>query len=125
MELPDRAHRSEDTFVQELSDRDDLDVIIQAIEAAIAERRPQLAARLVGLLDGRVEFDAESDLARAQNAARLLLCGEPPQPQWFDDLEEAWSRARHRRMKRIMRRMRATGSGSGARVGRLGNRRRS
>ena len=125
MELPDRTAAAEDQFVGDLASSEDVDELIASIEAAMAGRRPQLAARLVGLLDGKVEIEPGSDLARAQAAARLLLFDKArPVDLSFSELEEAWGLARSRRMKRIKLRMRASLSGDGARFGRLGNRRR-
>lgn len=124
MSLPDRSHQAEDDFVGQLAHDDDLDAIVEAIELAMGDRRPRLAARLVGLLDGRVEIPPESDLARAVAAARLLLMTDRPSPDAVFDMEDAWSRVRRRRMTRILGRMRAARSGNNVRFGRLGKRRR-
>ena len=125
MALPERTQPAEDAFVDLHAESDDVDALVEAIEAAMAERRPRLAARLVGLLDGMVEIEPGSELDRAQNAARLLLFDKArPEDVSFSELEDAWGQARARRMKRIKRRMRASMTGNDARFGRLGNRRR-
>lgn len=124
MSLPERSHVAEDEFVGLLSEDDDLDTLVAAIEEAMSARRPRLAARLVGLLDGRVEMPAGSALQRAASAARLLVTAENAGPEAFEELEDAWSRVRARRMRRILGRMRAARSGSNVRFGRLGKRRR-
>lgn len=124
MSLPERSHVAEDAFVAQLASDDDLDAIVTAIEAAMADKRPRLAARLVGLVDERVEIPPGSDLERASRAARMLLMTESPSPDAFLEMEDAWSRVRARRMRRILNRMRAARSGGNARFGRLGHRRR-
>ncbi len=123
--LPDRGREAEDAFVEAFLDDDDVDRLIEAIEHAMQDRRPRLAARLVGLLGDKVEIEPGSDLERARNAANLLLFDtQRPEDLSWSELEEAWDRVRRRRMKRIKSRMRAAMTGSTARIGRLGNRRR-
>ncbi|MCB9779369.1 MAG: hypothetical protein H6742_12455 [Alphaproteobacteria bacterium] len=108
--LPPPERAAEDEFVQAQARRDDVDALVALITAAVDGKRPQLAARLVGLLDGRVEIEAGSALARAQSAARMLLIArEPvtvPEHPAFQDLDEAWRIARRGRMQRITQRMR-------------------
>lgn len=125
MSLPPRSHDAEDAFVSSFSGDEDPSALIEAIEAAMGERRPRLAARLVGLLGDLIEIEPGSDLDRAQRAAHLLLFdrARPSELSW-SELEDAWDRVRRRRMRRIKSRMRASMTGSGARFGRLGNRRR-
>lgn len=123
-ELPARSHGAENEFVGQLAEADDLEAIVAAIEAAMVERRPHLAARLVGLLDGRVEIPEGSELDRARKAAQLLLMSENPTEQAFEEMEDAWRRVRSRRMRRILARMRASRTGGNTRFGRLGHRRR-
>jgi hypothetical protein len=53
-------------------DSDDVDGLIDMINQAMGARRPQLAARLVGLLDEAVEIEPNSSLARAHKAARFF-----------------------------------------------------
>ncbi len=125
MSLPPRSHEAEDAFVASFADNEAPDALIEAIEAAMAERRPRLAARLVGLLGEKIEIEPGSDLDRAQRAAHLLLFDKQrPEDQSWSELEDAWGQIRRRRMRRIKSRMRASLAGSGARFGRLGNRRR-
>ncbi|MCK6505162.1 hypothetical protein L6R53_17485 [Myxococcota bacterium] len=110
--LPAPDAPAEDAFVAGLADRDDLDALVRAITAAMQARRPRLAARLVGLLDDRVEIAPGSDLDRARRAAALLLLAREPalsQPL-VDDLDQAWQLARQARMRRITARMRARAS---------------
>ena len=53
-----------------------------------------------------------------------LFDRERPEDVSWSELEDAWALARSRRMRRIKRLMRASMSGSSARFGRLGNKRR-
>ena len=123
--LPERSREAEDAFVQGFLQSDDVELLVEAIEHAMDDRRPRLAARLVGLLGDKVEIEPGSDLERAQQAARLLLFDKQrPEDVSWSELEEAWGRVRRRRMKRIKGRMRAAITGAGTRFGRLGNRRR-
>ena len=124
VELPDRSFEAEDAFVEALAEAEDPEALTEAIEAAMRERRPRLAGRLVGLLEEWVEIEPDSDLGKARQATRLLLVAENPEEQTWADVEAAWSRIRSRRIRRIKRRMRANLSGDKARFGRLGNRRR-
>ncbi len=124
-ELPERTTEAEDAFVTAHAEAEDTEALVTAIQAAMAARRPRLAGRLVGLLEESVEIEAGSELARAQQAAALLLHQDlPPEHVSWSELEDAWSRVRARRMKRIKRRMRDAMSGRAGRLGRLGNRRR-
>lgn len=106
--LPDRSEEAEDAFVAQHAGADDVDALVDAISAAMDARRPRLAARLVGLLDGRVEIPPGSALARALAAAQWMLHERPtPAERSWSALEEAWAEARHQRVRRALRRMRA------------------
>ena len=121
--LPARNEAAEDAFVTELGRRDDTDALIEAIEAAMGDRRPRLAARLVSLLDQHVEIEPGSPLERAQRAARLLLHDrEKPEDRSWSELELAWAELRRHRMRRIRRRMRNALNGRNERIGRLDER---
>lgn len=125
MDLPDRSPDAEDLFVAQMSDGDDPEALVQAIEAAMADRRPRLAARLVGLLGDQVEIEPGSELDKAQRAAHLYLFDrQRPEELSWSELEDAWSLARHRRMTRIKRRMRDALNGSSTHRNRLGKPRR-
>ncbi len=123
MDLPGRDDAEEDAFVAWASGLDDPEPLVSAIEAAMEARRPRLAARLVGLVEGHVEIDPGSALERARSAARLLLV-TPEEPQVWADLENAWRDAHARRLWRMKRRVRQTLSGSTERIGRWDSRRR-
>ncbi len=109
MALPPRESALEDAFVEDFRDGGDTDALIAAITEALEERRPRLAARLVGLLDRHVEIEPGSAVERARRAAQLIVVrrNEGFQQAW-DDLEDAWKRARQRRMRRIRARQRRT-----------------
>ena len=66
MELPERTTDAEDAFVRRWGASDDTDGLIAVTEAAMAARRPMLAARLVGLLEDHVEIEPGSALDRAR-----------------------------------------------------------
>lgn len=125
MKLPERTPDAEDLYVAQMGDGDDPDELVAAIEAAMAERRPRLAARLVGLLGERVEVEPGSDLDRARKAAELFLFDrQRPEDVSWSELEDAWSLARQRRMTRIKRRMRDVLNNAPGRRNRLGKPRR-
>ncbi|RME21241.1 MAG: hypothetical protein D6798_18640 [Deltaproteobacteria bacterium] len=109
--LPDRTPEAEDAFVDAWSRADDTATLVATITAAMDARRPQLAARLVGLLDDHVEIPEGSALDRARRAARLLLHHRDLESAalapYADELAEAWRAARRGRMTRTLRRMRA------------------
>jgi hypothetical protein len=123
MALPDRGRAAEAAFLEAMAEADDVEAIADAVTEAIEGRRPTLAARLVGLLDGRVEIEPGSALERASTAARMLLV-EARADHNADVLDEAWREARKRRMTRILRRMRQSSSLNPDRVGRFGRGRR-
>jgi hypothetical protein len=112
MRLPSPLVDEEDAFVAAL-DAGDMDPIIEAIEAAMAERRPRLASRLVHLLDDQeptLEIDPSSPVARARRAASLLLVvtpdSAPEQDPHWREFEEAFAEFRRRRMRRMKYRYR-------------------
>jgi len=126
LELPARTRPAEDAYVSEWLEVDDPDLIAEAVEVAMSAGRPQLAARLVGLLGDKAYVEPGSDLERAQKAASLfLMAPEAPEDRSWSDFEDAWSRVRSRRMRRIKDRMRAsiTGRPTG-RTNRLGKKSR-
>jgi len=126
MALPERNAAAEDAYVLAMSDNDDMDLLIEAIEAAISARRPMLSARLVNLLGEQVEIEPGSALAQAQRAAGLVILarGTPEDRSW-SELEDAWRNARKNRMHRIRHRMRERISGKPeGRLDRHGRRRR-
>lgn len=104
-ELPERNKQSEDTFLAQWRDSDDTDGLIEVITAAIESRRPQLAARLVGLLGEHIEVETGSPIDQARRAARMLMLPSA-KAEVFVELQAAWILARRMRMRRIKRRMR-------------------
>jgi hypothetical protein len=117
--LPGRGRTEEDTFVARWSEVSDPEALLELIEEAMGARRPQLAARLVGLLPD--EADAgDHEVVAARRAARLLLLDphETPERAW-SALEDAWEALRKRRMRRIKERMRNHLEGRTIRTGRL------
>ncbi|MCO4744797.1 MAG: hypothetical protein KC912_08410 [Proteobacteria bacterium] len=128
--LPDRSRAAEDAFVTQWGASDDTEALLEVIDLAVAERRPMLAARLVGLLDGRVEIPEGSAAHRAQGAARfLVVSAREVRGEWsvedaaFEDLEAAWSEVRRGRMDRIRARQRDALAGKKTRIGRVARRR--
>jgi hypothetical protein len=123
--LPDRSTDAEDAFVTGLYDADS-DTLVAAVTDAIAAGRPRLAARLVGLIDAAVSAPDGSPLDRARRAAALLLLprarSDGPD-RVFDDLTQAWSEFRRRRLERVRRRAREALRGPGGRGPRSGRRR--
>ena len=110
--LPERTAVAEDAFVAELSENDDLDVLEDAVTAALDARRPQLAARLVGLLDGRIDIEEGSPLDRASKAAKLLLFNKPsPADNSWSALDDAWREVRKKMVRRARKRMRDVANG--------------
>jgi len=126
LELPPRTRPAEDAYVEAWLEVDDPDLIAEAVENAMAASRPQLAARLVGLLGDKAYVEPGSDLDRAQKAAKLfLMAPEAPEDRSWSTFEDAWSRVRSRRMRRIKDRMRASITGRPtSRTNRLGKKSR-
>ena len=86
---------------------EDVHGLVQAISAALEAKRPQLAARLVGLLDDDdVDHNPNSPLLRAQRAANLLLI-QPTEQPYASDFEEAWAETKRKRIRKIKKRMRS------------------
>ncbi len=126
MALPARTREAEDAHVRGWSDSDDTDGLIAEIEAAMDDRRPQLAARLVQLLDEHFEPEPGSPLERAQRAATLFLTRKnTPEENSWSEFEDAWRALRQSRMRRSRMRMRDRLMGQRTkRIGRLDRRRR-
>lgn len=89
--LPARDTAEEDAFVWSLLDGSP-DEIVHLVGEAIDAGRPQLAARLVGLLPDELE---DPDLNRARAAARFVVQGADAD---WSELDTAWRRARERRL---------------------------
>ena len=106
MSLPPVDRKSEDAFIADFMATEDVDGLVQAISAALEAKRPQLAARLVGLLDDDVDHEPDSPLLRAQRAANLLLI-QPTEQQYASDFEEAWAETKRKRIRKIKKRMRS------------------
>jgi hypothetical protein len=117
VELPGRKPGDEDVFLASWRGRDDPEALIEVISAAIEARRPQLAARLVGLLGEQVEIEPGSPVEQARRAAQMLML-PTSSPNDFAALQSAWQLARKLRIRRIKRRMRG-----GPRVPRASRRR--
>jgi len=118
--LPDRTARDEDAYVAAFRDSEDVPRIINAVTRAIDARRPRLAARLVGLLDGLVDAPPGSALARAQSAARLFVHHKPtPAENSWSALQDAWRDVQRRSVDRAKRRQRRALSGKQDRIPRV------
>ena len=96
--LPDRSIEAEDAFLQEMATASP-DSVQDAISAALEHRRPQLAARLVGLLeDDPLDGLDPEERKRARTVTHLLLHERREDPNaWFyeaQELAELWARAR-------------------------------
>ena len=124
--LPERNEAAEDAWITMWHDHDDHDLLIELTRSAITARRPQLAARLFQMLDGRVEPEPGSALERASRAARLLLFRKaaPLDDATWYDLEEAWASVRRNRVRRIKRRWRDRLAGRNQTIRRHDRRRR-
>jgi hypothetical protein len=129
MALPERTREAEDAFLEAWRASSDTEGLLEVIDHAVAERRPILAARLVGLLDGRVTIPPGSAAEHAQRAARFLLhSARDERGSWsvadgaFEDLEVAWSEVRSDRMRRIRARQRDALAGKQTRIPRVARR---
>ena len=100
---PDKA--SEDAWIEQWMFSEDVDGLIAAITDAMDARRPQLAARLVGLLDDSVDIVPDSPLGRAQHAAKFFLV-QPQKVEYFQAFEDAWIEARRTKIRKVKKRMR-------------------
>lgn len=119
--LPPRVDVQEDAYVKAWMGCDDLDGLEEMITLAMEERRPRLAARLVQLLPDLVDVEPGSALARAQNAARLLLVNSKD-VELFNELDQAWRQLRRKRMKRMGARQRLVGTNQQFTIPRVGRR---
>jgi len=96
--LPGRGGAEEDAFVAELHEAPP-EVIDAAVREAIRERRPRLAARLVGLLGDGVDAD-DPELSRALRVAEML-CLKGKDAVVEADLDDILDRLRERRRARF------------------------
>ena len=108
--LPERSIAAEDAFLSEMGSASP-ELIQEAISAALEQRRPQLAARLVGLLDDDpLECLAPAERKRARTVTHLLLHENREDPNaWFyeaQELAELWAQARRKRLEKVKTRMR-------------------
>ena len=90
--LPPRGAAEEDAFVWSLVDGAPPDSIAELVAEALAAGRPQLAARLVGLLGDELQ---DPELERARAAARFVVQGAGADPA---ELAWAWRRLLERRL---------------------------
>ncbi|MEL6344276.1 MAG: hypothetical protein AAFV53_14250 [Myxococcota bacterium] len=116
--LPERTETAEEAYLEQWRSSTDTDGLLNAITAAIESRRPQLAARLVGLLGEHIQVEPGSPVDRARRAAKMLML-PTAKTEDFAALQAAWVLARRMRMRRITRRMRG-----GARRSRRSGKRR-
>jgi hypothetical protein len=108
--LPDRSIDAEDAFLSQMLTADP-ETIQEAISEALSQKRPHLAARLVGLLDDeQLESLDPEELARARRAARMLLHHSiDDRNDWFYEAQEfqaLWEASRRRKLDLVKRRMR-------------------
>ncbi len=124
MALPGRSPEDEDRYVAGLAEGADPAALTDAIEDALADRRPLLAARVVGLLDDGVEAEPGSPIARARAAAALLLFkGRDATSEDVNAFEDAYREAHRERVARMLIRQRNVARDkSGTRIGRLDGR---
>ena len=90
--LPPRGAHEEDAFVWSLLDGAPPDGVAELVGEALAAGRPQLAARLVGLLPDELQ---DADLERARAAARFLVQDSTADSS---ELDAAWRRFLERRL---------------------------
>lgn len=127
-QLPERTPAAEDAFVARwrggpapaggVSDgaEDPQAQLLGLVIAAVEQRRPTLAARLVGLLEINDGDDLHPAVRRAQQAAALLLrAGGPAAEQAFTEEVEG---LRSPMVLRALRRLRRGGSPRDPRRGR-------
>ncbi len=107
--LPERTAEAEEAFLHRFrqGEQDGLD---EAVAAALESRRPQLAARLVGLLD----HDDSPELERARRAAAFVLHkGLTAEDASWCVLDDAWREVvRDRRMGRARSRWQRAAKGT-------------
>ncbi len=105
--LPSLDRAAEDAFVAAWRDSEELEGLVELVTAALEAGRPQLAGRLVGLLEGRVEIEPGSALAKAQAIARLVVVGKPEEAfALSEELERAWYEARRAQLRAVRARVR-------------------
>ena len=92
-DLPPRGAAEEDAFVWRLAQDAPPEDVAALVGDALEAGRPQLAARLVGLLSDELQ---DPDLDRARAAARLVVQGAEALAD--SELDIAWRRLRERRL---------------------------
>ena len=108
MKLPEPDAASESAFVTSLDEAHDSDAVIEAIDAALAAKRPKLAAKLVGLVP---DDETEPSVIAARRAASLVLLRAPGPDEPIDELELAWALLRRRMRARVRNRWLRTDTG--------------
>jgi ParB-like chromosome segregation protein Spo0J len=108
--LPDRSTEAEDAYLAQMLSAEP-ESIQEAISEALKEKRPHLAARLVGLLkDEELDMMEPEELSRARRAARMLLHeSQDDRNAWYyeaQELAELWESLRLRKLNKIKQRMR-------------------
>ena len=108
--LPERTTEAEDTYLAQMLHADS-EQVQEAISEALLERRPHLAARLVGLLkDEELDMMDSQEIARARRAARMLLHERrDDRNDWYyeaQELEALWERLKQRKLNKVKQRMR-------------------
>jgi len=107
--LPSRDRQAEQCFVESFRDQMDEQRLEDAIAAAMAERRVQLAAKLTGLIDPKQQLAEDSPVHQAQRALNFLLLRKRTVSEdlYWREAEQAWAQWVHeRRIKRAKQRMR-------------------
>ena len=108
--LPARNIEAEDSFLQEVMGAHP-SRIEEAVSLALAQKRPHLAARLVGLLeDDQVSMLSSADLKKARQVAQMLIHqNREDRNAWYYEAEQLavlWAQGRRQKVEKIKRRMR-------------------
>ena len=107
MTLPEPTEAAEDRFVARWRDHEDsIESLIEATQTALAQGRPQLAARLAQVLEARSDSNAHPRVDEALRAGRLRLI--PPAEDTQEADEDALREHQSSRKERFRSRQRTS-----------------
>jgi hypothetical protein len=108
MDFPElRTESAEDAYVAFWGELEEPEGLMEAVSEAMRRRRPQLAIRLLGLLDEEARAEAGADVADLMQRTRLfLVSAKPYEDENWAILEQLTGRLKERVLTRCRSRAR-------------------